>query len=122
MEAIDIDPADPVAGALNLVAAVGEEIAKDAKELAQQSRHASHQRAQGAPVADAMVSGVAQDVLGLVEKMAKRLLAAGATLRKALAQGLAKEGWGVAAISRRFGVSHQRVSAILKKANHKPLS
>lgn len=44
-----------------------------------------------------------------------RLSRASATLRTALARGLRAEGASIPAIARTFGVSHQRVSALLRR-------
>jgi hypothetical protein len=110
---------DPVAGAFNLVAKVGEETAQSARELAGHSRAASEDRSQGASVGDLMSAGHPQKILGEVEKMSKRLLSAGGNLRKVLVKELTKEGKGVAAISRLFGVSHQRISTLLRSSRQK---
>lgn len=112
------DEGDAVVGAFELVAEVGDQTAKQAGEMAERSREAVAQRAAGASVGDLMSNGAPQSVLSLVEKSSKALLGAGSVLRRSLAQGLAKEGWGVAAISRLFGVSHQRISALLQKVKH----
>ena len=110
---------DPVASAFEAVAEAGEQAAKDAYRLAEQSRQAARQRADGATVAQAMAGGRPLEVLGLSERVAKGLMGAGAGLRKALMRGLADEGWGVSAISRFFGVSHQRVSALMQRSRSK---
>lgn len=110
-----MDGDDPVAGALNLVTAAGEETAKGALELVAHSKAASEERSNGASVSDMMAGGHPQEILGSLERMAKHLLGTGAKLRKAMVKGLANEGWGVAKISRLFGVSHQRISALLKR-------
>lgn len=118
-DALGGEDSDQVAGALNLVAKVGAETALRAQELVHQSQAASEERARGATVGDLMSSGHPQEILGQVEKMSKRLLSAGGSLRKALVKELTKEGKGVAAISRLFGVSHQRISALLKNSRPK---
>jgi hypothetical protein len=112
-------PSDAVAGAFNAVADVGEMTARDAEELAKRSRLAGQERAAGASVRDGMVNGYPLEILALIETMAKRLVGAGAALRKALVQGLSQEGLGVSAVSRVFGVSHQRISALMQKARPK---
>lgn len=115
----DAGGADAVASALEAMAAVGDETAEDARELAQRSRRAGEERVAGATLSDSMATGRPQEILGLTEKMAKRLLASGSALRKALVSGLTKEGWGVSAVSRLFGVSHQRISTLLQQSRHK---
>ena len=119
MKTVDNEDGDPIAGALQVVAAVGDETATSAQELAKQSRAASDERANGATAAELMSSGRPQEILSLGEKMSKRLLAAGSGLRRALVKGLTKEGWGVGRISKLFGVSHQRISALLDRKRAK---
>lgn len=114
-------PVEPTGGdalqsAFEAVAEAGEATAGEARALAEHAHRAAEQRAQGATVVESMASGQPLEVLGLSERMAKRLLSKGAVLRKALMVALAREGTGVSAISRLFGVSHQRVSALLQKS------
>lgn len=119
LKAADTEDGDPVLGALDVVATVGDETATSAKELADKSRAAGKERSGGATVGELMSRGRPQEILGLGETLAKRLLAAGSYLRKALVKGLANEGWGVGAISKLFGVSHQRISTLLSRKRSK---
>lgn len=112
----DASSGDPVAGAFDRIAEVGEETARDAEQISQLSREASKERSSGASITESLASGRPQEILSQVERTAKRLMVAGGTLRKALVSGLSREGMGVSAVSRLFGVSHQRISALMQKS------
>ncbi|MGH9107709.1 MAG: hypothetical protein ACRDZX_18135 [Acidimicrobiales bacterium] len=112
-------PDDPVAGTLDKVAETAEKAAKDSLELARESREASAERAQGATAGALMSSGRPQAIFRLAEVMARQLVAAASALRSVLVRQLAEEGEKVGTISRRFGVSHQRISTLLHKQGSK---
>ncbi len=106
---------DPVADALEAVAEAAETTARESRVLAEESRRVSAERAAGQTVMQAMAAGGPQRALGLAEHMTRRLLRTASQLRKALVHELTTEGAGVSAISRLFGVSHQRISMLLKR-------
>jgi hypothetical protein len=110
---------DPVQAALSVVTDVGEKTAVEGRALAEESRRASHERADGATVTAIMVSGRFQRVLRLGEEMAKDLLGATSALRKVLVRQMNGEGERVASISRLFEVSHQRISTLLRAPSGK---
>jgi hypothetical protein len=104
-----------VSSALEAVTDAAEKTAEDGHELARQSRQVQAERAGGASVREMMAAGGPQRALNLAGSITRRLLAVTSRLRKVLVSELAADGAGVAAISRLFGVSHQRISVLLKK-------
>jgi hypothetical protein len=50
----------------------------------------------------------------------RRITEASGTLRRSLVQGLRAEGATIPAIAAAFGVSHQRVSALLRHSDRRP--
>jgi ABC-type taurine transport system substrate-binding protein len=105
---------DPVRAALDAVTDVAEKTAQGSLELAEESRRASDDRAQGATVSAAMASGQLQRLFRGSEGMAKALLGTTAALRKVVVRELSAEGERVGHISRLFGVSHQRITTLLR--------
>lgn len=108
-----------VSSALNAVADAAEETARESADLAQESRQASREMAGGTTARSAMESGRPQRIFHIAEATAKRLLAATGALRKAFVSQLRAEGTRVSTISRLFGVSHQRISALSRKQDAK---
>lgn len=106
---------DKVAVAFDAMAQVAEEVSQESQKLAEESRSVSAQRADGATVTSVMASGQPRTVLKLAESLAKRLVSAASVVRQALVRDLASEGKKVSAIARIFGVSHQRISVLLKE-------
>jgi hypothetical protein len=106
---------DPVADALEAVAEAAETTARESRAIAEESRRVSAERAAGQTLRQAMAAGGPQRALGLAEQTTRRLLRTASQLRKALVHELTVEGAGVSAISRLFGVSHQRISMLLKR-------
>ncbi|HET9059188.1 MAG TPA: hypothetical protein VFN61_04650 [Acidimicrobiales bacterium] len=105
---------DGVTVAFDAMAQVAEQVSQDSQKLADQSRAAGAERAAGASMTEVMDSGRPQAVLKLAESLAKRLVSAASVLRHAVVRDLSSEGKKVSAIARIFGVSHQRISVLLK--------
>lgn len=113
------DPQEELAVLDSLADAV-EQNARDERRLARRIRQLRVGRAAGRTWHD-LVSGERQPgVLKLASRILNRLTEASGGLRRVLAHGLRLEGAGIAAIATLFGVSHQRVSALLHHRNHPP--
>jgi len=110
---------DPLQAALRVLTEVGEKTAVEGRTLAEESRRASNERSRGSTVTSFMVSGHFLRILRLGEEMGKNLLGATAVLRKVLVRELNAEGQRVASISSLFGVSHQRISTLLRAPTDK---
>jgi hypothetical protein len=110
-------PGDPAVAALNEVADAAEDTAREQHQVAVTSRRLSRERAQGASWGE-ITDGVRPwTLLGLLGASVRRLSAVGKGLRRALAVALAAEGFTTRQIGERFGVSHQRVSSLLRQKN-----
>lgn len=105
---------DGVAEAFGVMADAAERVAEESHELALQSRKVGAEHVAGASAAATVASGRPQAMLKLAESLARSLISAASLVRRALVRQLASEGKGVSAISRFFGVSHQRISVLLK--------
>lgn len=114
-QGIAAEGTDIVAEALKGITGVAEGAADDSLELAKESREAGAERSSGATVRELVASGRARQIFDLAEGSAKRLRSAASVLRGAMVRQLQSEGEGVSAISRLFGVSHQRISVLLRR-------
>jgi hypothetical protein len=77
-------------------------------------------RAEGRSWRDLLGGERRPGALGLSVGILRRITEASGTLRRALAQGLRAEGASIPAIAAVFGVSHQRVSALLRNSDRRP--
>ncbi len=115
-------PGDPQAdlAVLDGLADAVEENARDERRLGRRLRQLRVGRAAGRTWHD-LLSGERQPgVLDLASRILTRLTETSGSLRRVIARGLRLEGATIAAIAARFGVSHQRVSALLHRRNHPP--
>jgi hypothetical protein len=110
--------ADPAAAALNELADAADDTAREQHEVAVASRRLSHERDRGASWREIADGGTLQRLLGHIGASARRLSAVGNGLRRALAVVLSAEGLTTRQIGERFGVSHQRVSSLLRQQNN----
>ena len=69
---------------------------------------------QGTPVTTALSSESLADTLPLLSRILRRSMSASATARRALVLAMRAEGVSIPAIARALGVSHQRISNILR--------
>ena len=94
--------------------------ARDERRLARSIRRLRVGRAAGRTWHD-LISGEREPgVLKLAARILTRLTETSGSLRRVIASGLRLEGATIAAIAALFGVSHQRVSALLHHRNHPP--
>ncbi|MEA2828080.1 MAG: hypothetical protein QOG43_2519 [Actinomycetota bacterium] len=94
--------------------------ARDQRRLAGLIRRLRTSRAAGGSWKDLLTRQPQPGVLGLTAQILRGVADASGTLRRQLARGLRAEGVTIPAIAAMFGVSHQRVSALLRRGNGSP--
>ena len=70
---------------------------------------------QGTSVTSALSSQALSDTLPLLSRILARSMSASGTARRTLARAIRAEGASIPAIAQLFGVSHQRVSNVLRR-------
>lgn len=106
---------DPAAVALNEVADAADATAKEQRQAATTSRQLSRARQRGASWHEIANSDRPQMLLALLGASARRLVETAGDFRRALARALTREGLTTREIGQRFGVSHQRISSLLRR-------
>jgi hypothetical protein len=106
--------------ALDELAAAVEQNARDERVLASRIGQLRTGRARGRSWHDLMARETRPGALELSVTALGRLTESSGRLRRHLARGLRAEGASIAAIATLFGVSHQRVSALLRRDGHRP--
>jgi hypothetical protein len=101
---------------LDALAARFEDEARSVRHVAGRLRQLRAGRARGRSWEE-IVDGRRLGVLDLVDQAVRRLTESSATLRRLLVRGLRTEGATMPAIAQILGVSHQRVSVLLKGRN-----
>ncbi|MEW6473977.1 MAG: hypothetical protein AB1679_17135 [Actinomycetota bacterium] len=104
---------------LEEVAAAADEVADDQRRVARRARTMQRQRDRGWSWASILDREAMPGLLELLRRSARRLTGATARLGRTLAVGLSEEGESRRRVGRRLGVTHQRVSAMLK-GEHRP--
>lgn len=98
---------------LDAVARRFEESAREVRSVARRIRQLRAGRAAGRPWHD-FVSIRRMEALEMVDRAARRVTEGSAAFRRMLVRGLRREGATVHTIARHLGVSHQRVSVLLR--------
>lgn len=108
--------ADPTLQALDALSEALEQIAEDQKVLVTKIEELRRARRKGLPWQDILVEEDAPGSMQVVSRMLACLSKASGTLRKELVDELREEGATIPAIARLFGVTHQRVSNLLRRS------
>lgn len=107
--------ADGDATAIREVAEAAETTAREQTRVAAIARRIADQRQAGVPWVAITQKGAIRALIDSLGAGAIRLRGAGAKLRRAWARGLLNEGLTTRQVGQRFGISHQRVSALLSR-------
>jgi predicted XRE-type DNA-binding protein len=97
------------------VAERAESAADEQRQVARQARQAARQARRGATWSDLTDSGVLPSIWRSLSDAAGQLAQLTGALRSAVARALVAEGLTTRQIGQRFGVSHQRISALLSR-------
>ena len=106
---------DPAADALLALAAVLRASADDFRRLADRAEQLHARRVTGSPWADLVAAEGRPLVVTVMTQLMDRLAQAGASFRREEALALAAEGLTHERIAQLFGVTRQRVGALLKR-------
>ena len=115
-----VDDSDGVVAALDDMTEAVQENIKDERLLVRRLGRLRDGRARGATWHDLLSGENRPGALGLAAQILRRLTESAGRLRRALAAGLRAEGATIPAIAALFGVSHQRVSALLRRSDRRP--
>ncbi len=99
--------------ALEHAAATAERAAEQQHEAARLARKLAAARRSGQSLQELARTGQLHAATTALSQCAQHLVKAAGQLRRATARALAAEGFSLRQIARHFGVSHQRVSALL---------
>lgn len=116
---------DPVVAAIDELADAIEANASDERLLARRLRRLRSGRAAGRSWRRLLDSEPDPGALAIVGRILARMSSTSGGLRRTMAQAVHGEGETVAEIARRFGVTHQRISTILRGTSggrHRPLA
>ena len=106
---------DATLRALDALSAALSEMSKDERLLEERLRQLHRERSQGRSWHDILGSEDPPGTMQLVSRILACLAKASGTLRKELVDALRREGVSIPAIARLFGVTHQRVSNLLRR-------
>lgn len=106
---------DAVVEAIDDVSIAVEENVSDQEDLLSELSQIRDDRVAGVPLPRS-ISGTGQPrALVLLNRVTKRLTLGSARLRRALVTSLVQEGESVSSVAKRFEVTHQRISSILRR-------
>lgn len=111
-------PADQVMVALDALLEVLDENIELAKRCRRRARHLRNERHRGRAYRDIVPAGDEPLIVHMMRENLARLGAAASQLQHAEAKALYAEGMTMEEIGQLFGVTHQRVSAMLKRARN----
>jgi hypothetical protein len=106
---------DATLRALDALSAALQEMSKDERLLEERLKDLHRQRAQGRAWNEILGDEDPPGTMQLVSRILACLAKASGTLRKELVDSLRREGVSIPAIARLFGVTHQRVSNLLRR-------
>lgn len=106
---------DSTLSALDALASALSEMSKDQQLLEGRLRELRRQRSEGRLWREILSEEDPPGTMQVVSRMLACLAKASGTLRKELVDNLRKEGVSIPAIARLFGVTHQRVSNLLRR-------
>lgn len=101
-------------GALEELARAADETARDQQRLARRARDMVYQRVRGRPWSQILEIERQPGALELLGASTRRLASMSGRFRRALGRALTAEGRSTRQIAKDLGVTHQRVSAMLK--------
>jgi len=104
---------DEVAAALDELAAAAQANIDEWQAVLERIAKVRELRSGGTPYADMQIESDGPTIIGALSRNQERLTLAGAHVRRALAKELSHSGWSQAQIADAFGVSRQRVAALL---------
>lgn len=105
---------------LEEVAATADEVADQQRQVARDARAMQRQRDRGWSWARILERSPGQGVFQRLRHGARLLTQASVRVAEALARGLSEEGESRRNIGKRLGVTHQRVSALVKGGGRSP--
>jgi len=111
--AVNVDDEDRVDASLEFLSETLEQIRFLADQAAAQARRTRERRSEGHSYMEA-VAAEERPLVELVTRMTESLVTAGSRLRRTQARALHEEGATMEQIAQLFGVTRQRVSALLK--------
>jgi len=103
----------------DVVASVKDNV-HDERELIGELERIRSEHLAGAPLSETLGQLQRPRVFSLFEGIMGRLTRTSVRLRRTLVRALVGEGENVSAVARRFGVSHQRISTVLKESTAEP--
>jgi len=110
----------PMAGALDQIAEAADETALDQQRLARRARSMTRRRRLGWSWSQILERERQPGLLILLTRSARRLHEVNGRFRPAFAKALGDEGLSTRQIAKTLGVTHQRISAMLKEPGPKP--
>ena len=110
------DGGDRTLAALDAMVEALEELAEDHRRLVDKIEGLRTARRKGLAWQDILTEEEAPGSMQVVSRMLACLSKASGTLRKELVEELREEGASIPAIARLFGVTHQRVSNLLRRS------
>lgn len=106
---------DAVVEAIDDVSIAVKQNVSDQEDLLSELGRIRHDRAAGVPLQESIGGAGQPRALVLLNRVTKRLTLGSARLRRALVTSLVQEGESVNSVARRFEVTHQRISSILRR-------